>query len=607
MLKVHRSIPRRAPARPAGRRRRRPVWPRVATGPTALRRAAVALVGRRRRRRRRRRLRPDAGGRGTPASPRHPPRQWRTRRRSTRRSPTRSGRRRGPMGPGTGGSSTPPSPGDAVRASAPGTVVFAGPVAGSLHVTIRHADGVRTSYSFLAGRGHDGGGHGGRRRPDRHRGRAAALRRPGGRCLLRPGRPVHGRGRGRAPAVRGAARRRPPTPRPGRCSAGPPRAGGVACRSATSGRRGGGCGPRRRRAPRLSRVVRARRRRRPRPRAVRASDLVDRLLFPGPCSPGPAAVPARGRRAAGGDHRGGPRVDQRARRHRRPAHVRPRLRRRAGGPVQLRRRPHAGLRPGPRRPRRPRLLARATPRGTSRCRRRRLADLVEQVAAADPEAQVDVYAHSLGGLVMPARAGRARARVAFDLGRLGLVATFGSPHRGADLATAVAAAADARGRAPPSTPRPASSASASTPTLPVVASSPSGRRSSRAGEAGRARGRPPRVDRGPGRPGGGRAAHRVDGAAEVTVPVAGLGGPQRPGGLGRGDGRAGPGAGRSATGLRGVARRRGGRHRPAMPSRRRGPQSASFCRRRGDGLRAPRSNVRRPGRPDRLSRRSGIP
>src|SRR5690606_38416743 len=37
-----------------------------------------------------------------------------------------------------------------VRASADGTVSFAGPVAGSLHVTVLHADGVRTSYSFLA-------------------------------------------------------------------------------------------------------------------------------------------------------------------------------------------------------------------------------------------------------------------------------------------------------------------------------------------------------------------------------------------------------------------------------------------------------------------------
>ena len=40
-------------------------------------------------------------------------------------------------------------PGTRVGAAADGTVVFAGMVGGSLHVVVRHADGVRTSYSFL--------------------------------------------------------------------------------------------------------------------------------------------------------------------------------------------------------------------------------------------------------------------------------------------------------------------------------------------------------------------------------------------------------------------------------------------------------------------------
>ena len=40
-------------------------------------------------------------------------------------------------------------PGSAVRAAAPGRVTFAGRVAGGLHVTVSHPDGVRTSYSFL--------------------------------------------------------------------------------------------------------------------------------------------------------------------------------------------------------------------------------------------------------------------------------------------------------------------------------------------------------------------------------------------------------------------------------------------------------------------------
>ena len=39
--------------------------------------------------------------------------------------------------------------GTSVAASAPGQVVFAGPVAGGLHVVVLHDDGLRTSYSFL--------------------------------------------------------------------------------------------------------------------------------------------------------------------------------------------------------------------------------------------------------------------------------------------------------------------------------------------------------------------------------------------------------------------------------------------------------------------------
>lgn len=55
-----------------------------------------------------------------------------------------------PYGPGNRGLKYGTEPGQEVRASADGEVVFAGPVAGSLHVTVRHADGVRTSYSFLS-------------------------------------------------------------------------------------------------------------------------------------------------------------------------------------------------------------------------------------------------------------------------------------------------------------------------------------------------------------------------------------------------------------------------------------------------------------------------
>jgi murein DD-endopeptidase MepM/ murein hydrolase activator NlpD len=41
------------------------------------------------------------------------------------------------------------APGTLVRAAAAGEVVFAGPVGGTLHVVVRHPDGVRTSYAFL--------------------------------------------------------------------------------------------------------------------------------------------------------------------------------------------------------------------------------------------------------------------------------------------------------------------------------------------------------------------------------------------------------------------------------------------------------------------------
>jgi hypothetical protein len=42
------------------------------------------------------------------------------------------------------------APGTAVRAAGAGTVSFAGDVAGTLHVVVAHANGFRTSYSFLA-------------------------------------------------------------------------------------------------------------------------------------------------------------------------------------------------------------------------------------------------------------------------------------------------------------------------------------------------------------------------------------------------------------------------------------------------------------------------
>lgn len=54
-----------------------------------------------------------------------------------------------PYGAGNRGLDYRTVPGGVVRASADGDVLFAGQVGGSLHVTILHGDGLRTSYSFV--------------------------------------------------------------------------------------------------------------------------------------------------------------------------------------------------------------------------------------------------------------------------------------------------------------------------------------------------------------------------------------------------------------------------------------------------------------------------
>lgn len=54
-----------------------------------------------------------------------------------------------PYGPGNRGIEYDTEPGDAVRAAAPGTVAFAGAVAGTLHVTVDHGGGLLSSYSYL--------------------------------------------------------------------------------------------------------------------------------------------------------------------------------------------------------------------------------------------------------------------------------------------------------------------------------------------------------------------------------------------------------------------------------------------------------------------------
>ncbi|HEX4901902.1 MAG TPA: peptidoglycan DD-metalloendopeptidase family protein [Acidimicrobiales bacterium] len=67
-------------------------------------------------------------------------------------------------------------------------------------------------------------------------------------------------------------------------------------------------------------------------------------------------------------------------------------------------------------------------------RGRELADLVVQAAAARPGVPVDLYAHSMGGLVTRAALQELAARPG-GLDALGQVVTIGTPHAGADLAT----------------------------------------------------------------------------------------------------------------------------------------------------------------------------
>lgn len=55
----------------------------------------------------------------------------------------------GPYGPGNRGIDYDTEPGEPVGAAADGEVTFAGPVGSTLHVTVLHPDGIRTTYSFL--------------------------------------------------------------------------------------------------------------------------------------------------------------------------------------------------------------------------------------------------------------------------------------------------------------------------------------------------------------------------------------------------------------------------------------------------------------------------
>src|SRR4051812_36517986 len=55
-----------------------------------------------------------------------------------------------PFGPGNRGLEYATTPGEAVRAAAAGTVIFAGQVGGGLDVVVLHGDNLRSSYTGLA-------------------------------------------------------------------------------------------------------------------------------------------------------------------------------------------------------------------------------------------------------------------------------------------------------------------------------------------------------------------------------------------------------------------------------------------------------------------------
>jgi hypothetical protein len=334
----------------------------------------------------------------------------------------------GPYGPGNRGLEYDTEPGQPVRASADGTVVFAGAVGGTRHVTVLHADGVRTSYSFLArvdvvrgqrvAQGDPVGTAGDRLHLGARIGDAyfdpAVLFGTGGpsRVELVPFEVPPGSSSGaeaRALLEIAFDGGRLPLPGPGDA------AQWLRERAATAGHH-------------LRQLPPAG------PAARVPLELGQRLLFPRRCSDDPAPeAPVRGQHrvaitvAGLGSTSESGSVDE----------LRTADLGYSGGRV-VRFSYAGGKAPG---------SGTAVPvtaapydsadtQGDLRVAGRRLADLVVDVLAADPGATVDLLAHSQGGVVARlALLDLARRGVSLD--RLGLVATLGTPHRGADLATAV--------------------------------------------------------------------------------------------------------------------------------------------------------------------------
>jgi murein DD-endopeptidase MepM/ murein hydrolase activator NlpD len=339
----------------------------------------------------------------------------------------------GPYGAGNRGLEYATEPGTPVRASAAGAVTFAGPVAGALHVTVLHADGVRTSYSFLAGvevvlgqqvqQGDRLGVSGerlhfGARAGDAYFDPAALFAGTFAEVELLPFEEAPGNtpdAEARALAEMALA--------DGGWRASLPGLGDTLTWLRDRARTGviyvDQLNP-------LGRGLDV------------AGDLADRLLFRGPCSAGRAPVrPIAGQRrvavtvAGLGSSSDAASIDDL--RTDDLGYDRDRVVRfsYAGGRTPTTGAAFGGIDARP--------YAAADTLGDVAVVAGRLADVVGQVAAADPDAIVDVFAHSLGGLVTRLALVELRDR-GFDLGRLGVVTTLGSPHRGADAATAVVAA-----------------------------------------------------------------------------------------------------------------------------------------------------------------------
>ena len=335
----------------------------------------------------------------------------------------------GPYGAGNRGIEYRTEPGTPVRASAAGTVSFAGAVGGALHVTVAHADGVRTSYSFLATAAV-----------------VAGQRVAQGDMLGTSGARLHFGARiGDAyfdPAALFTATVTevellplPQASLPGGDADGP----GAEARALSEVAFGGGwnvslpevdaaLGWLRQRGDALGGGLRT------------AADLADRLLSPGPCSSGPSP-----RRPVGGQRRVAITVAGLGSSSASAAIDDLRVGDLGYDPGRVVRFSYAGGRT----PSTGSAFAgidahgydSADTQGDVLVAATRLAALVHQVAEADPAVTIDVYAHSLGGVVARLALGMLAERD-FDPARLGLVTTLASPHGGADLATAVAAARD---------------------------------------------------------------------------------------------------------------------------------------------------------------------